>query len=114
MLSEIILHLKKINMRNLVIVFVLLFGFISCNKDKNSGGSGIVIKGKISRNGSMKGGATKSLNTIPLSDAKKVFIVDLDNGILSSEIVDIADSAFSASASMGMAKALVFLNADNK
>jgi hypothetical protein len=101
-------------MRNLIIVFALLFALISCSKDKNSGSSGIVIKGKISRSGGMKGGMTKSLNTMPLSDAKKVFMVDLDNGILTSEIVDIADSAFSASASMGMAKALVFLNADNK
>jgi hypothetical protein len=101
-------------MRNLIIVFTFLFAFVSCSKDKNSGGSGIVIKGKISQTGSMKSSGAKSLNTIPLSDTKKVFIVDLDNGVLTTEVVDIADSAFSASATMGMAKALVFLNADNK
>jgi hypothetical protein len=101
-------------MRNLIIVFAFLFALVSCNKDKNSGGSGIVIKGKISQSGSMKGGGAKSLNTIPLSDAKKVLVVDLDNGNLTSEIIDITDGSFSASASMGMATALVFLNADNK
>jgi hypothetical protein len=95
-------------------VFAFLFALISCNKDKNSGNTGIVIKGKISQTGSMKGSGTKSLNTIPLSDTKKVFIVDLENGVLSTEVVNIADSAFSASATMGMAKALVFLTADNK
>jgi hypothetical protein len=101
-------------MRNLIIVFAFLFALVSCNKDKNSGGSGIVIKGKISQSGSMKGGGAKSLNTIPLSYAKKVLVVDLDNGNLTSEIIDITDGSFSASASMGMATALVFLNADNK
>lgn len=101
-------------MKNLIIVFALIFAFVSCNKDKNSGSSGVVIKGKIMHTGSMKGGGTKSLNTISLSDAKKVFIVDLDNGVLTTEVVDIADSAFSAAAAMGMTKALVFLTADNK
>ena len=101
-------------MRNLLVVFAFLFALISCNKDKNPGSSGVVIKGKISQSGSMKGGGAKSLNTIPLSDAKKVFVVDLDNGNLSSKIIDITDGSFSADASMGMATALVFLNADNK
>lgn len=112
-ISEIILYLKK-NMRNLIILFAFLFTLISCSKDKNSGGQGIIIKGKISQSGSMKGGETKSLNTIPLSDAKKVFIVDLDNGHLTSDIIDITDGSFTASASMGMATALVFLDANNK
>ncbi len=101
-------------MKNLIVVFAVLFALTSCTKDKNSGNTGVVIKGKISQHASMKGGGTKSLNTIPLSDAKKVFIVDLDNGVLTTEVVDIADSAFSASATMGMAKALVFLTAENK
>lgn len=101
-------------MRNLIVVVTLLFAFVSCNKDKNSGGgSGIVIKGKILGNVSMKSSGAKSLNTIPLSDAKKILVVDLDNGNLASDEVDITDGSFSVSASMGMATSLVFLDANN-
>jgi hypothetical protein len=103
-------------MKNLIVVFAFLFALTGCNKDKNSGagGAGIVIKGRISQTGSMKSSGAKSLNALPLSDAKKVFMVDLDNGILTSEIIDITDGSFTATASMGAATALVFLDADNK
>jgi len=101
-------------MRNLILVFAVLFVIVSCKKDKNSNNSGIVIKGRISASSSMKGAGVKSLNAIPLSDAKKVFVVNLDNGNLSSEIIDITDGSFTATASMGMATALVFLDANSK
>ena len=101
-------------MRNSLLMFAVLIMIVSCTKDKNSGGSGIVIKGKISQSSSMKGSGAKSLNTVQLSDAKKVFVVDLDNGNLSSEIIDITDGSFTVTATMGAATALVFLDADNK
>jgi hypothetical protein len=101
-------------MRNLILVFAVIFMFVSCKKDKNSNSSGIVIKGRISQSASMKSAGAKSLNIISLSDAKKVFVVNLDNGNLSSEIIDITDGSFAASANMGMATALVFLDANSK
>ncbi len=33
----------------------------------------------------------KSVGAIPLTDAKKVFVVNLNNGILRSEFVDITE-----------------------
>lgn len=101
-------------MKNLILVFAVLFMIVSCKKDNNSNSSGIVIKGRISQSSSMKSAGAKSLNTIPLSDAKKVFVVNLDNGQLRSEFIDINDGSFTASAQIGIAAALVFLNADNK
>lgn len=35
-------------MRNLILVFAVLFIFSSCNKDNNRNSKGIIIKGKIS------------------------------------------------------------------
>jgi hypothetical protein len=101
-------------MRNLILLFAVLFIIAGCKKDKNSNGPGILIKGKISQSTGMKSTGAKSLNTIPLSDAKKVFVVNLDNGQLRSEFIDITDGSFTASAQIGIAAALVFLNADNK
>jgi len=101
-------------MRNLIIVFTFLFAIVSCNKDKNSNGSGIIIKGKISQSASMKSAGAKSLNTIPLSDAKKVFVVKINIGNLNSQFIDITNGSFTATADMGMATALVFLDANSK
>ena len=77
-------------------MFAVLFMIVSCKKDKNSNSSGIVIKGRISQSSSMKSAGARSLNTIPLSDAKKVFVVNLDNGQLRSEFIDINDGSFTA------------------
>ena len=95
-------------------MFTFLFAIVSCNKDKNSNGSGIVIKGKISQSASMKSAGAKSLNTIPLSDAKKVFVVKINIGNLNSQFIDITNGSFTATADMGMATALVFLDANSK
>jgi len=98
-------------MRNRILLFALLFAFVACNKDNNS--SGILIKGKISDSGT-KGFGSKSAGAIPLSDAKKVFLVNLFHGGLNSAFVDIIDGSFSAGANIGMATALVFLDENNK
>lgn len=100
-------------MRNLILIFTVLVVIVSCNKDNNSNGAGIVIKGRISQS-SMKSLGTKSEETIPLSDAKRVFVVNLNNGQLRSEFIDITDGSFTATAEIGMAAALVFLDANNK
>jgi hypothetical protein len=96
-------------MRNYILIFVLLFAFGSCQKDKNSGNAGIVIKGRIS--GNIKSSGTKGLS---LTDAKKVFVVTIDNGMLKSEFLDITDNSFTATSAIGLSAALVFLDADNK
>jgi len=101
-------------MRNLILVFAVLLMIGGCKKDKNSNNSGVIIKGKIAQSASMKSLGTESLNTIPLSEAKKVFVVNLDNGNLVSETIDITDGSFTATASMGRATALVFLDANSK
>ncbi len=98
-------------MRNLILIVVILFTIISCNKDKPS--SGILIKGKISQ-GSTKNSGAKSISAIPLTDAKKVGVVNLNNGILRLQFIDITDGSFTATAELGMATALIFLDANSK
>jgi hypothetical protein len=95
-------------------MFAVLLMIASCKKDNNSSSSGIVIKGRIAQSASMRSLEAESLNTIPLSEAKKVFVVDLDNGNLSSEIIDITNGSFAATGNMGMATALVFLDTNSK
>lgn len=101
-------------MKNLILMFAVLFMIVSCKKDKNSNSSGIVIKGKIALSIGMNSYGAKSLNTISLSDATKVFVVNLDNGTLKSEFLDIKDGSFAATAGLGTATALIFLNADSR
>ncbi len=98
-------------MRNLISVIVILLTIISCDKDRSI--SGIFIKGKISQ-GVAKSSGTKSISTIPLTDAKKVGVVNLTNGILRIEFIDITDGSFTATAELGNATALIFLDANNK
>lgn len=100
-------------MRNTLLMFAVLIMIVSCNKDKNSNVSGIHIKGRISQS-TGKSLLSGSDAPLPLSDAKKVFVVNLDNGQLKSEFIDITNSSFTVAAEMGKATALVFLNADNK
>lgn len=96
-------------MRNLIIVFVLLVVVLSCNKENNN--SGIVIKGTIPAN--LKSTGARSADGLSLSDAKKVFVVRIFHGGLSSDFVDIVDGSFSTSANIGMSTALVFLGENN-
>ena len=102
-------------MRNLLLVVVILFAIISCDKDKtdNTTSSGILIKGKIPQ-GSLKSSGTKSIGVIPLSDAKKVGVVNLSNGILRIQFIDITDGSFTATAELGMSTALIFLDVNSK
>ena len=54
-------------MRNSLLMFAVLIMIVSCTKDKNSGGSGIVIKGKISQSSSMKGSGAMVISLQKLS-----------------------------------------------
>ena len=79
---------------------------VACKKNDNKSGSGgIVIKGTVS-------GTTKSSNA--LTDAKKILVVNVHIGSLSTSFVDITDGTFSYSAQMGNVTALVFLDENNK
>jgi len=100
-------------MRELILMVAVLFLMISCSKDKNSGDSGIVIKGRISTDIKNSGG-TKSGDALALTDAKKVFVATITNGMLMADFVDITDGSFAATAEMGIATALVFLDETNK
>ena len=93
-----------------IFTFVIMGLFLiltnSCGKDdNNSGNGGIIIKGKIS--GMMKNGNS-------LTDAKKLFVVNVHIGSLNSSFVDITDGSFSYNSQMGIATALVFLDENNK
>lgn len=100
-------------MRNLILAFAVILLIMSCSKDKNSANSGIVIKGRISGS-TMKGPDTKGPSVLSLTDAKKVFVAKINNGMLKSEFIDISDGSFAATAELGIATALVFLDINNK
>jgi hypothetical protein len=99
-------------MRKLIVLLAIFLAGIGCNKDNNSGG-GIVIKGRIPGS-SQKGSGSKSAESLPLSEARKVFIVNIYNGGLNSKFIDITDGSFTATSEIGEATALVFLDANNK
>lgn len=99
-------------MRNLILILAILTLIGSCKKDKNPN-SGILIKGKISQ-ATVKRLDTTTDNALLLSDARKVFVVNITNGQLISSFVDITDGAFTVTDEMGVATALVFLDANNK
>lgn len=98
-------------MKNLIIVFAILFAMVSCKKseDPGSGVTGIVIKGNISGS-NLKSTGLKSTGALTLSDAKKVLVFNSTG----YELFNIKDSAFTAKAMAGTATALAFLDADNK
>jgi len=98
-------------MKNLIFISLILIGIVSCDKEE-SNNVGVIIKGRISQS-SAKSSGSKSDPALPLSDATKLFVVNLNNGRLISEFIDITDGAFSANAKMGTATALVFLGANN-
>ncbi len=76
----------------------------------SSGGARIAIKGTISAGSLSKRGHPRSVNSLSLSDARKVLVF---NGS-SYQLFDITDSAFTAYAQAGTATALAFLDANNK
>ena len=99
-------------MRNLILVLVVIIMVVSCNKDNDSNISGIVIKGKISSN-NLKSGGLKSADNLSLSNAKKVFVVNINNGQLRSKFIDVINGSFTETAEIGVAMALVFLDTNN-
>lgn len=99
-------------MRNLIIVLVIISMNVSCKKD-DTNSSGIIIKGNISNN-TLKSAGLKSSDSLSLSDATKVFVINIDNGHLKSKFIDIVNGSFSETAKIGVTTALVFLDANNK
>jgi hypothetical protein len=99
-------------MRNFIIILGMLFAIIACNKDINSGNLGIVIKGKISAS-NIKGAGIKG-ESFSITDAATVFSVNINNGSLISESVNIIDGSFTVTAGIGTATALIFFDANSK
>lgn len=100
-------------MRKMILVLAIIMVVVSCNKEDNdSKSSGIVIKGNISSN-NLKSAGLKSTDSLSLTDAKKVFIVNINNGQLRSKFIDIINGSFADTAEIGVATALVFLDANN-
>ena len=95
-------------MRNLILIILVAIYIISCEKDNdnnNDSNKSVIIKGEIS--------STKKSGT-SLSDAKKIFIINVDFGLLIFEFVDIVDGSFSHNSEIGIAKALVFLDENDQ
>lgn len=99
-------------MRNLILALVVIIVVVSCNKDNDSNISGVVIKGNISGN-NLKSAGLKSADTLSLSNAKKVFVVNIYNGQLRSKFIDVINGSFTETAEIGVATALVFLDTNN-
>jgi len=105
-------------MKNVIMLVIISLLVFSCKKDNhdpentdNQGGNqGIVIKGKIALTAALNNNGLKSGNTLSLSDAKKVLVFSGQGYTLA----DIVNGSFSASADMGTATALVFLDVNNK
>jgi hypothetical protein len=92
------------------IIFILLVSFLlSCHKDNNNNGNGIVIKGKIPANGPAKRSMLATENSFTLADAKNVLVFSGERYSVS----EITNGSFSTNAPMGTAAALIFLDAGN-
>jgi hypothetical protein len=92
------------------ILFILLVSFlISCHKDNNNKGNGIVIKGNIPANSPAKRSINATEDSFTLADAKSVLIFYGEQYAVS----EIKNGSFSTNAPMGSATALIFLDADN-
>src|SRR5512138_3161540 len=100
-------------MKNLILIFTVLIVVVCCEKDNNSYSSGVLIKGSISNN-NQKTAGLKSTVSLSLSDAKKIFVVNIDNGQLKSKFLDIIDGSFTDTAKIGVATALVLLDSNNQ
>jgi hypothetical protein len=100
--------MQKLLVMKKVILFILIaIVLTNCKKDNNSDNDNkIVIKGTIS--------ALKSQNSISLTDAKKVLVIDIHSGKFTSRFVDIVGGSFSYTSPKGVVTALVFLDDQNK
>lgn len=87
-------------MKNLILLFAILFAIVSCSKDDDSqsNNSRIVIKGSISGS-NLKSTELKSVNQLSLTDAKKVLVFNSN----SYSVYNIEDGSFTAEAASGTA-----------
>jgi hypothetical protein len=98
-------------MRNLILLFSILYVTVSCSKgdDSQSNSNGIVIKGTIPGS-NLKSTGLKKAYQLSLSDAKKVLVFNSNE----YKLFAIEDSTFTAEAHSGTATALAFLDAGNR
>lgn len=98
-------------MKNLNLVFVILFATLSCSKSNDSEFNvpRIVIKGTLSGS-NLTSRALNTANLLSLSDAKKVLVFNST----SYKVFDIVNNSFTANAVSGTATAIAFLDANNQ
>ena len=98
-------------MKNMILVFVIIFATLSCSKSDNSKFNvpRIVIKGTLSGS-NLKGSGLKAATLLSLSDAKKVLVFNST----SYKVFDIVNNSFTVDAVSGTATALAFLDANNQ
>ena len=91
------------------VISILLFG---CKGSTESWGgtNGIPIKGTLSTGGLHKYAGESSVDSLTLTDARKVLVFNAGT----YKLFDIGDSTFTAYAQTGTASALAFLDANNK
>jgi hypothetical protein len=98
-------------MKNLILVFVILFATLSCTKNDESQFNvpHIVIKGTISGS-NLKSSGLNDANPLSLADAKKVLVFTS----ASYKVFDIVNNSFTANAVSGTATAIAFLDANSQ
>jgi hypothetical protein len=98
-------------MKNMILVFVILFATLSCSKSDNSklNVPRIVIKGTLSSS-NLNSRALNAVNQLSLTDAKKVLVFNST----SYKVFDIVNNSFTANAVSGTATAIAFLDANNQ
>jgi hypothetical protein len=103
-------------MRNIILLIIIFVIIISCNKENSLRNPGIQIKGTIPESYKAKNSDAKQQNLVSLTDATRVLVFSANtfsHGMIYS-LVDIVKGAFTTSAQIGNATALVFLDSDNK
>ena len=99
---------KTYLMRNIIIMLIVSFIIVSCEKDHEP--NKIIIKGTISGNTKLKSEVLTTTSSLSLSDAKKVLVFSK----YYYELYDIVDGAFSVNGRLGTGVALIFLDDGNK
>jgi hypothetical protein len=103
--------MSNMKYRNVILLLLISFQIISCNKDNTTNSQGIIIKGTIPVSGYTKSAKLKAANTAyTLSDATQIMVFNSSGGYA---LFNINDTAFAVRAMKGTASALVFLAADN-
>ena len=102
-------------MKTLILLILVAVFFTSCKteNDINNNNNNIVVKGEIYGTNKVKVYGMKQTAS-SLLDAKKILVINVHVGTLSSKFVDIINGSFADTAQIGIATSLVFLGENNK